>query len=547
MPTVSSASSGRIGYLQPVNLYVQFNGGRIRPLTSLVMNSSVLSLYTDVQTNQSTITDHTRVFIDVISPPLYGNITLDGAPTSHFTLQQAYDGRVVYHNTVYDLSVYEHFRMWARYSEGPTPTPFAFPFMQGVPSTAPGDQQLGMYYGLMLVGATGPDLWQGDFDTYPAIDNSFTVTTANANSVLVVGVTAFSSAAGSTPPPAPSVTAIDFAGLTFHQLSRQTAYVVMPNPSTGVRNYMMEVWWALAPTPVSATMTISGIGFDVGHFLLGNVSVFRNLANPASPFDTNASNFQHFTTNAPPWTGMVMTPDAPEIQVLPWVYELFAGNDESIVGLNPGFAPRGFGVTTWVYDGAVAWRTEGRGPFFTECYVSFYIPPELIDSELFFDPVTEFVDFNNSANRAKFVSDDGTPQWVGGHGELPFRAPAAVYLNTMGPPIDFTTNNGTAGAFPVSGTIDPASTNPGCSFPVVDEIANAAPRDGWRLSVSDDGAQTWNRLVKPRSIGAEGDYLRRLRWLKMGQSRERVLKLECTDPVRRNIIGVYIDGSEGMG
>jgi hypothetical protein len=66
------------------------------------------------------------------------------------------------------------------------------------------------------------------------------------------------------------------------------------------------------------------------------------------------------------------------------------------------------------------------------------------------------------------------------------------------------------------------------------------------LSVSDDGSRTWSTLVKPRDIGATGEYKTRLRWLKMGHFRQRSIKLECTDPVRRNIIGIYIDDEQGM-
>ena len=68
----------------------------------------------------------------------------------------------------------------------------------------------------------------------------------------------------------------------------------------------------------------------------------------------------------------------------------------------------------------------------------------------------------------------------------------------------------------------------------------------WRLSVSDDGGRTWSTLVKQRQIGRQGEYTKRLRWLKMGQSRQRLIKLECTDAVRRNIVGVYMDLSQGM-
>lgn len=67
------------------------------------------------------------------------------------------------------------------------------------------------------------------------------------------------------------------------------------------------------------------------------------------------------------------------------------------------------------------------------------------------------------------------------------------------------------------------------------------------LDWSDDGGVTWSMLQKWRSMGRIGEYLQRLRWLKMGQSRERVLRLQITDPVRRNIISVNLDIKPGMG
>lgn len=67
------------------------------------------------------------------------------------------------------------------------------------------------------------------------------------------------------------------------------------------------------------------------------------------------------------------------------------------------------------------------------------------------------------------------------------------------------------------------------------------------LDWSDDGARTWSALQKWRSMGKIGAYKQRLRWLRMGQSRQRVLRLQVTDPVRRNLIGTYVDLKQGMG
>lgn len=92
-----------------------------------------------------------------------------------------------------------------------------------------------------------------------------------------------------------------------------------------------------------------------------------------------------------------------------------------------------------------------------------------------------------------------------------------------------------------------ASGGPGCTPYVSTEEAGPAQDPEWRLTVSDDGGRTWSTLVKTRGLGRLGQYLTRVRWLKMGQARQRMIRLECTDPVRRNIIGIYIDTQQGMG
>lgn len=169
----------------------------------------------------------------------------------------------------------------------------------------------------------------------------------------------------------------------------------------------------------------------------------------------------------------------------------------------------------------------------------------LTDAELIFQPGTVFADFTSEATRRLFVSTGGTPAWVGPSGSIPFNGVPAVYLTTEGPALDFAQNNGNGGAFVPSGELDPAG-GPGCTPYYVTEAAGPAGDPQWRLNVSDDGGRTWSTLVKPRSIGKLGEYQRRLRWLKMGQARERMVRLECTDPVRRNIIGIYIDTDEGL-
>ena len=65
------------------------------------------------------------------------------------------------------------------------------------------------------------------------------------------------------------------------------------------------------------------------------------------------------------------------------------------------------------------------------------------------------------------------------------------------------------------------------------------------LDWSDDGGRTWSARRLPAAIGPMGAYKTRTRWLRLGQSRTRTLRLTVTDPVRRNIIGAYLNLSAG--
>lgn len=65
---------------------------------------------------------------------------------------------------------------------------------------------------------------------------------------------------------------------------------------------------------------------------------------------------------------------------------------------------------------------------------------------------------------------------------------------------------------------------------------------GWSI----DGAETFKPLQFWRSMGKIGQYLTRLRWLRMGQGRQFVFYISCTDPVPRVIIAAHADISIGM-
>lgn len=66
------------------------------------------------------------------------------------------------------------------------------------------------------------------------------------------------------------------------------------------------------------------------------------------------------------------------------------------------------------------------------------------------------------------------------------------------------------------------------------------------LRWSKDGAQTWSELQPWRAMGKIGEYLQRLRWLRLGQGRQWCFELTVTDPVPRVIIAAHADYEVGL-
>lgn len=66
------------------------------------------------------------------------------------------------------------------------------------------------------------------------------------------------------------------------------------------------------------------------------------------------------------------------------------------------------------------------------------------------------------------------------------------------------------------------------------------------LQWSKDGGQTWSDLQPWRSVGKIGEFLRRLRWLRMGNARQWVWRITVSDPVQRVIIAAHADIAVGM-
>lgn len=169
-------------------------------------------------------------------------------------------------------------------------------------------------------------------------------------------------------------------------------------------------------------------------------------------------------------------------------------------------------------------------------------------AELFFSPTTAFVDFTLTANREKFRSATGATVDLGVQGATPFGTPPSVMLRaTVGDADAFADNDGFGGAFAITGgSLALADSRPTCSetTALAPEVQGADPLI--ILSVSDDGGRTFSLQRKARSLGRLGEYLKRIRWLKLGQFRQRIIRLEITDPVRRNFVGFYTDVTKGM-
>lgn len=65
------------------------------------------------------------------------------------------------------------------------------------------------------------------------------------------------------------------------------------------------------------------------------------------------------------------------------------------------------------------------------------------------------------------------------------------------------------------------------------------------LTVSKDGGNTWGN-EKWRSMGAFGEYYKRVRWLQLGKTRSWTPEILITDPVNRTILDAYLYGELGI-
>lgn len=65
------------------------------------------------------------------------------------------------------------------------------------------------------------------------------------------------------------------------------------------------------------------------------------------------------------------------------------------------------------------------------------------------------------------------------------------------------------------------------------------------LDWSDDGGRTFSIRKPFQSMGKKGEYTKRLRWNRLGSARQRIYRLTVADPVKRSILGTYLDAVPG--
>lgn len=64
------------------------------------------------------------------------------------------------------------------------------------------------------------------------------------------------------------------------------------------------------------------------------------------------------------------------------------------------------------------------------------------------------------------------------------------------------------------------------------------------MRYSDDGGHNWSNF-KQRALGKIGEYMTRIRWHRLGQTRQRIFHIRISDPVRADLISVTMDAEKG--
>ncbi len=66
------------------------------------------------------------------------------------------------------------------------------------------------------------------------------------------------------------------------------------------------------------------------------------------------------------------------------------------------------------------------------------------------------------------------------------------------------------------------------------------------LRWSTDSAHTWSNEYT-RDCGQSGEYRKRVRWLRLGRSRDRIFEISCSDPIPWRVVDSYLELTPGTG
>ena len=75
-------------------------------------------------------------------------------------------------------------------------------------------------------------------------------------------------------------------------------------------------------------------------------------------------------------------------------------------------------------------------------------------------------------------------------------------------------------------------------------VAMLARGPAMMLRWSNDSAKTWSNIYS-RDCGQAGENQKRVRWFPLGEARDRIFEISCTDPIGWRVIDAYLDWDDG--
>lgn len=311
--------------------------------------------------------------------------------------------------------------------------------------------------------------------------------------------------------------------------------------------WLYSAWFCLGNDGLSRTPTIAG---PINGQTINVTPSQIQLTILAGLFDTAFSGQFNYAWQ-PYFSNVLISLDA-----VHQVAQVYVNDTPLTMTSGTGWAgsPRPF-----LINAAAVWELEAAGAAL----------PGTGAGDVFIAAPASFYDLTIPANRHAFHNIDLTPVDLGvtGSGPLGVQPPVFLTVRPGGTAPNFANNNGFGGAWnsvttaltfesgitclappgPSGGGGMSLIQGPACTPYNVQIPSPQGAIPTVLLSVSNDGGRTWSLLKKARDLGEVGEYQQRVRWLKMGSFRNRLVKLEITDPVRRNIIGVYQDITPGLG